>query len=262
MNQASTKGGKTIHIVLTIIAIVVLVAVGFYIAGFRVGKFGIAKAQTVSIIELPEETEVFLDNKSIGFKEGNVELALAPGLHSIILSKVGFWPYIENIELTKGIPVRTTIKPFFFLQNPSGVLIGSNDPEYNVIISLFNKKLSPSETSPVTSSDGSMQIYVKDERITAKWLGDAEDKPTYFSTDGNISSVFNPVTEVRSLAFYKDRNDVMIVAMQDGIFALEINPNGTQNLQPLFEGKEPDFRIGTDGKLYAKDENTLMLLSI
>jgi len=265
MNQLSTKTGKTAHLVLTIVSVVILTAIGFYMAGYRVGNFGIAKAQSVQIQGLPEETEIFLDNKSIGFKEGDVNLLLAPGLHSIILSKAGFWPYIENIELLKEIPVTTAINPFFFLQNPSGILIGSNDPEYQKIISLFNDKRLPTADAPINSNG--IQLYIEKGKIIAKLIGNlSAEGPTgkryFFDQDSDTKEIFNPITEVRSIAFYKDRNDVMIVAMQDGIFAIEMNPIGTQNLQPLYEGKEPDFRIGTDGKLYAKDENTLMLLSI
>lgn len=250
------------RLIIGILSVLFIAIVVLYALGYRIGDFGIGKAQKVIIKDLPEETQVFLGNKSIGFKSGDVDLLLAPGVHSIILSKAGFWPYIENIELTEYDKSQVVIRPFFFLQNPSGVLIGSNDSEYGRIISLFNRKSLPTEESPIVSTDKSTEVYIEGGKIVAKWVGVEENRPKYFDEDTKMRQVFNPVTEVRAISFYKDRPDVMIVAMQDGIFALEIDPTGTQNLQPILEGSEPDFRVDTDGKLYARDENSLMLLSI
>lgn len=250
------------RLILGILALVFIAIITLYAIGYRLGDFGIGKAKKITIRDLPEETQVFLDNKSIGFKSGDVDLLLSPGVHSIILSQAGFWPYLENIEITEYEKSEIVFRPFFFLQNPSGVLIGTNDPEYSKIVSLFNRKTLPTVESPLVSADKSTEIYIEGGKIIAKWTSAQESMPLYFDADSKTRQVFNPVTEVRSIAFYKDRSDVMIVSMQDGIFALEIDPSGTQNLQPILEGKEPDFRVDTDGKLYARDENSLMLLSI
>ena len=175
--------GKVNRLVIGTLAIIFVAIMALYAVGYRIGDFGIGKAQKISIQGLPEETQVFLDNKSIGFKKGDVDLLLSPGVHSIILSQAGFWPYLENIEITEYDKTRIVIRPFFFLQNPSGVLIGTNDPEYGKIISLFNRKTLPTADSPTVSDDKSTEIYIEAGKIIAKWTGATESRPLYFDED-------------------------------------------------------------------------------
>lgn len=260
-SRNTQKSGSVLNIALGAIAILVVVIIALYAYGIRVGKFGIAKATQVNILELPEESEIFLDNQSIGLRQGDTALKLAPGLHSIIISKSGFWPYFENVEIKDRKTI--TLRPFFVMQNPSGVMIGEKDPEYWSLQNLFYTPVNTA--TAIISENKKVSVSYKDGEIFAKWLGDKEEAPAYLC-EGDIDAcqeraIFKPTTDVRNLAFFKDRDDVIIIAIEKGVFAVELNPRDSQNLQPILEGKSPDFRI-KDGLLYAKDEKTLLQVNI
>ncbi|MEK7120958.1 MAG: PEGA domain-containing protein [Patescibacteria group bacterium] len=253
--------GFGIKAMIIILGIILLVVVSLYAFGIRVGTFGITKATEVNILDLPEESEIFLDNQSVGIRKGNISLKLAPGFHSILISKFGFWPYLENVEIKDKNT--TTIRPFFVLQNPSGVMIGNQTKEYKEIAPLFDIPNDPDKE--LVSKNEVVTISYEDGQIFAKWLADKNDAPEYLcdkeTEKCQKTAVFKPTTKLRNMSFFKDRDDVLIIAIEKGIFALELNPQGTQNLQPIFEGKSPEFRI-KDGFLYAKDEGSLILISI
>lgn len=263
MNKLNYLRGASSRSILIITALVFLIIVTLYAMGFRLGTYGFGRASNVEILNLPGDTEVFVDNESRGLKEGSFRLTLSPGYHSIILSKQLHWPYIENILIGK-VKNDLTLNPFLLPQNPSGVLIGSGDPEFTAINSLFSIGTLPSAENPLISSDNNVSVYLSGGVVIAKWIGEEANTPSMFCTENVCSEkvIFNPITEVRNIGFFKDRNDVLIIAMQDGIFALELDPSEVQNLQPILEGNSPDFRLSDDGKLYAKDENTLMLINI
>jgi len=166
------------------------------------------------------ELALFVDEKEKVFEQ---EVELSPGNHSIILSKTGFWPWAKEIEITKK---RTKeIEPFFIPQNTNGFIINKQDPEYENIISLFETRK--------THIDWEKNEY------TPKIINDFE-------------------TEIRTSDFYKDREDVIIIAVQNGVYALEINSDTTPNFQPIYKGNEPIFVKKDNNSIYIKDGELLM----
>ena len=75
--------------------------------------------------------------------------------------------------------------------------------------------------------------------------------------------MLNSKTLIRNAAFYPNRNDVVIVAVQNGIFALEIDGRGGRSLQPLYKGKNPTFTTyEKESAVYILDEDTLIKIRL
>lgn len=163
-------------------------------------------------------------------KESDFNFKLRKGEHNIILSKEGYWPWAKDINIIKKENIEIT--PFFVPQNSSGVLIGENDSEYYKLLSLFNKNLISTEVF---------------EKIT--------------------NSVIK--TQIKAIDFYKDRTDVVLVAVNEGVYALEINEQNinqidnsiNQNLQPIYKGNDPLFVKNDNNSLYILDNNNLMMVN-
>lgn len=244
----------------------IILSIGvFYLLGYRISNFRIAKTAELKVTSLMPDTKIFLDNNYAGASKdgGDITLRLSSGRHSIIAVKEGYWPYLK--EITAENNKKYVISAFGVSRNPGGVIITKNDPEYLSLVSLFNKNVLPTKEKPLLSKDGSTAVWIEDALVMASWKGDESRRPYYyclFSACSESIKSFDPITEIRDIAFYKDRNDVLLVAIQNGVFALEIDPNNTQNFQPLYEGTSPEFRIEEDKNVYIMDNGVLMLINI
>lgn len=169
-----------------------------------------------------QNTKIFVDEKEKTLSDEN-KLKLDKGLHTIVISKTGFWPWIKEVDILKRQTL--TVNPFFVPEQTSGFIIGENDPEYYEIMSMF-------ETQK-THID-----WEKGEN-TPKIILDFEE-------------------EIKASDFYKDREDIIIIAIQNGIYALEINSESTPNFQPIYKGNSPIFIKKDNNSIYVKDGEMLM----
>ncbi len=164
--------------------------------------------------------KVFVDNSTETIKDS--QISVKEGHHILLISKENYWPWVKEIDISKKQII--DIDPFFVPKETSGYIITKTHPEYNNILLKFWQK---------THIDWDKNEYTPD-------------------------IIKNFETDIRASDFYKDRNDVIIVAVQNGIYALEINSSSTPNFQPIYKGNEPTFVKKDDNTLYVKDGNNLM----
>lgn len=168
------------------------------------------------------------------------------------------------------------------------------NPEYLRILSLFEKEKTNKEKavrnnlltqnrtdeSFATSSPDKAEEYIYEKvsprgkvglwregnQILAKWLKSDRSLPYYFCEGNNencreIVTIFNSASVVRSLDFYPGRDDVVVIAVENGIFAIEIDSRKIQNFQPIYKGVEPYFIV--DGNtFYVKDRDAIIKIKI
>lgn len=164
------------------------------------------------------------------------------------------------------------------------------NPEYLKIISLFEKeeadkkaaaKLAETKAkAAATSTEPAVKEYVYEKisprekvglwregnQILAKWLKSDRTLPYYFCEGNNencqeIVAIFNSSALVKSLDFYPGRDDVAVIAVENGIFAIEIDQRKIQNFQPIYKGVDPYFIV--DGNsFYVKDKDTIIKIII
>jgi hypothetical protein len=75
--------------------------------------------------------------------------------------------------------------------------------------------------------------------------------------------IINTISNVKNVDFYPGRKDVIIMASQNGVFAIEIDGRGNRNIQPIYKGKEPTFITYKNMNLiYILDDNNLIKINL
>lgn len=103
--------------------------------------------------------------------------------------------------------------------------------------------------------------YSGENKIRIEWLDKETPKPYYLEESKQL--VLDSPQEIRSMDFYPRRSDVIIVARENGIFAIEIDERGGRNIQTIYKGKNPIFTTyGTGAEIYVLDEDILMKIKL
>ncbi len=107
----------------------------------------------------------------------------------------------------------------------------------------------------------------KTNEIWLKWLADKNTIPYYLcdikpceSADYLISSYKYPV---KNAEFFPGRRDLLIAAVQNSVFALEMDGRGGRLSQPIYKGKNPTFTVFPNEKTaYVLDEGVLIAINL
>jgi len=221
---------------------------------------------------------------------------VTPGTYTVLIAKDEFWPWIKEVEVTE----RHVVEAIAFLipKNPDIEIIEKTievkvgtatstraNPIYTETLALFTEEeavpqpeTAPKQTDTLAtttdtltpifipekiSSHGRVGLTQEDNRILAYWTKSIDDLPNYFCRETSCVSpviAFSSVVPIRSFDFYPGRDDVILIAVQDGIFAVEIDGRKIQNFQPIYRGQSPDFRLTSKG-FVVKDGDTLARIS-
>lgn len=147
----------------------------------------------------------------------------------------------------------------------SGISYKISSGEHNVIINKagywpWNKNVSISNTE-ISSvypffvpKDTSGYVITKEDP-------EYNDIMTKFDSSNTHIENLKFIYPINSSDFYKDRVDVAVVAVENGIYALEITDDPNPNFQPIYKGSNPEFVKKDDDFLYVKDGNSLMIIN-
>lgn len=108
----------------------------------------------------------------------------------------------------------------------------------------------------------------KTNSIWLEWLGDKNSIPYYIcdikpceSTNYLIAAFSS--SPIKNVDFFPGRRDVVIIAIQNSVFALEIDGRGGRVNQPIYKGKDPVFAVFPDEKkVYILDEGVLSVVNL
>ncbi len=90
--------------------------------------------------------------------------------------------------------------------------------------------------------------------LVATWSRDEDPPPFYFCTTVCKKYVRIEWSEpIERYDFYPNRNDVVVVSTERGIYAVELDDRPERNIQPILEGPGLDFRFDADGTLIVYD---------
>lgn len=92
-------------------------------------------------------------------------------------------------------------------------------------------------------------IYWDAHTVGSYWIGETEKMPQWQKTR-SISILTFP-GEIKNVVTYPEHSDYLILEIGSGIWALEIDNVGGQNLVPVYQGKDP--------KIITKSSNTLIV---
>lgn len=100
------------------------------------------------------------------------------------------------------------------------------------------------------------RAWYSDREIWIEWLASS---PLPFYLQEKKEMVFQTKSLIRGAAFLPKRDDIIMVAIENGVFAREIDGRGVRNFQPVYKGKEPNFVV-LDNEIYVLDEGILSKL--
>lgn len=250
------------------LAILVIAAFGYgYFSGWSITSSGIASPGSISFIVPQKDTTVYFDGGEFTVTKTDAQIVIISGVrpgysHSVLLGKVNYWPWKKDV--TVASKQRIELSPFLISKSISGVQITAADPEYERINSMVASGRIPTVSNPKISKDGFIGIWAEGNTIKAVWRGGEADIPYYFCTPlcNNELTVITLPTTLRNLDFYKDTHDILLVGTGDSIAALDLDPIGTQNFQPIFKGGSPRFIVQTPTTLFVSDSSSLFEITI
>ncbi len=251
-----------------IVFIAVLVSIGglLYRNGYRFNGFQITKAGNLEISAYETGAKIFIDNKLQKITDAEEETIqfnnIAPGLHTIAVTKNGFFPWEKEIE----------VKQFSITKISSFLSPANITPEKIIdpIIrdqAIFLLKNSAKATTTPKKIVGNTTLWADSTSVYLEWMGSSETIPNYFCTDqGECSNgpiaIFHSATKITSADFYKYRENVFLVASGNKIETIEID--GTQGIpsHDLYTGNEPQFYKIGENILYIKDGKDILKMEI
>ncbi len=256
------KTKKSLYGTLGIVILLVLIAL--FVGGSRLSdRFGGKSAIELTVPQ--EGSVIYFDNRERGTTSSPNEVFAAEGLrtgtYSVIVAKEGAWPWTKDVFVTDHATVK--IKSWNLPQRPEIEEVERTDAEYPRIRSLFRSIALPTEASPL-SQEG-VDIWIQNKHIIkARWSGENRDVPyTFCNPECNEEmTVFTGSSNITSIGFFKERNDVLIFTNAEGVFAIETSSSGTQNFQPIMRVNDPLIFIEDQNTLYIFENQTLHKLNL
>jgi len=222
---------------------------------------------------------------------------LTPGTYVVYITKEGFWPWAKEVEVEER-KVATTIA-FLVPKEPRGEVIPRTlasdpatttpattekiNPEYLDVVNLFQKHEAEKErifalaakVAAATSTTeqtpevflvtrGRVGLWQDGTQVTATWQKDERSLPNYFCRDKvceNTVVVFNSIAPIKDIDFYPGREDAVLIAIQNGIYVIEIDARKYQNFQPVYKGVDPYFVL-SNNTLYIKDNDNFFKINL
>jgi hypothetical protein len=207
-----------------------LVTIIMFIALFvGYGLWTMAHTGTLVVNSPTYGSQVFVDQHLAGtLKEApdNLRLSEQTGKHSVIVSKEGYWPWAQDIEIKKN--ETTELHPFVVPQKVATDrvvrLAFSNgvtgiDPDYAKIAALFENLTVRDEIKPLAETTRIQNVSYAD--------------------------------------YAPGRTDVLLVATNDGVYAVGVEKSEHPNFQPVYKGENPLFVKASDNTLYIKDGDAI-----
>lgn len=257
-----------------LVFIILVPMVTLYTSGYRIDRnLHFRKTGGLYISSPLSGTKIFIDEKERGETsrlQGGVFLQnLIPGTYSVLVAKDNFWPWAKKLEVKEGLV--TEARALLIPIEPKGEIILNDISKKEKNLSekedeTLDKLLSlTSEPISITGKNKDSRLFIDDSNnIWIEWLDSNSPLPYYFCNNNECTSpllILTSKAPVRNIDFYPSRDDILIIAVQNGVFAIEVDGRGGRLLQPIYKGINPIFEL-ENKNLYILDEKTLIKLSL
>ncbi len=152
---------------------------------------------------------------------------------------------ITNLNNNNATSTGTTTKelPEYFVE------LGINDPD-----SLQNLIQNGEEIS-----------WLENGNILMNWVGKNVEIPYYYCLEPENCSqkiVLDWTDNIKKFDFLPGRNDVFLVLVDSGLYAVEADGRSARNIQVVYNKKIDDFLIGSNNKIFVRDGDRFFELTI
>ncbi len=251
--------GSIVFILLVISALGLL-----YRSAYRFENFRIVKTGTLEVSVFDEKASIFIDHEFKMTTLASEEIvkfnSLSPTKHTVVVSKDNFYAWRKNIEIAGDS--LTSVAAFLIPTKPSLRKIEDYD-EKNKVKALFSDNELPTEKKKRVVEN--IALWSDGRDILAQWIGNKNSIPLFLcekSCDATPTQIYRLPQNVRNLDFYKDRSDIVIVSFDKGVYVIEMDKRGGQNIRPLYIGTKPSFYKTNDGVLYIEDNSEFFEVKI
>lgn len=246
------------------LAVVVLVFIG--INAKSIGqKFGIVGGGTISLTVPLSGSTVYMDGKRLQVTDANNKTLSIKNVgtakpHEILVSKQGYWPWSKAVSVADGKTL--DLRAFNGLAGQKVEELKPASPDYAKAVAALQKIPAPTKEKMMISKSTLVGLWTEDRHVYARWLpsGTPEDFFCLNDACNHGANVFRGTGPITSVAFYRNRDDVVLFSTGGSIYAIEIDENGTQNFQPVYEGTNTVFVTADENTLYIKDSGKILKL--
>jgi hypothetical protein len=231
----------------------------FYDLGYRLSvSRGVTLPAEIVISPFTQGSELYLDGERVMEAEidgDTVTLRTSAGPHEVATNRTNYSPWQKALDIDSG--ERVVVGPYNIPATTNGAVVATTDAEYRAARDLLAQAKVPTKESPIVSRDGKIEAYVDGQSLVAR-VKEGEPPQSFCAESCETEKqVVTLDAEVRGLSFLPGRNDVLLMAVQDGVFAIEIDTRGTQNFQVLYRGIRPTFAASPEGLIYLRDNDTI-----
>lgn len=297
-----TKRKRKILFYLSILAfLLLLIPVLLYSLGYAIdGNFRISKTGGIFIQSSEAGADVSAGKKTkrtsfLG--RSTIIKNLLPGHYKVSIIKDGFWNWQKTLSVNsetvsfrnvllipKNIPgkmigtstLKEALKPppyqgmkkYWRLSSGDFLILGEDKNFY-----LNKEKIGgefPPEALEILKAepsaifiDGDKRIVFWDGRnIDSLWIGGANTIPQWQKEQEISVFASPPGSRIREVFEYPNWDDYLIASFSNGVWAIEMERDGGQNISPLYKGKLPKIISVASGKLIVKDDGNFIELEI
>jgi len=222
------------------------------------GKFSKIWSSPSKKLLILEETNNNVRSLSFYLPEENMFLTPISSFSEQLLS---FKEEISDLILEKNYLIFTSEK---------GVIKTTMDTENKTVKASYLSEKIETETSDfirhTTRKDQKLWWNPKTNEVFMDWL-DKKKQPPYFMCAENSCKmpikIFQSQFEIKNVDFFPGRKDVIVIAVNTGIYALEIDSRGGRLVYPIYKGKDPSFATLIEkNSIYVIDGGSLFKIYI
>lgn len=271
MPKEPSRTKRTIYFsIFTLFFILCIPAILLYSFGYTIdgGTFGLSSRGGIYVSVTEPDITVYIGDdikETTGiFRKEVLIKDLKPKDYLVVTGSEEFWPWAKIITVTPGEV--SALYPLLVRKTFSFKEILKTDENYVAIAKLF---LTEPKNATIASSTSimksKMKIWKENNSIFASWLGTTDRIPPYFCNGGSVCAsainIFQAAGSIGRIDFYPDREDAIMLILDHGIYAMEIDGRKYHNFYPIYKGNNPDFRI--DGnEVYIKDGNNISVVEL
>ncbi len=109
--------------------------------------------------------------------------------------------------------------------------------------------------------------WLQNGNIVLYWIDKNESIPYYYCGGEedrlcNEEIILDWGDEIKKFEYLPGRNDVWIVLVNNGIYAVEVDSRSQRNIQKIYIGDNLDFEISQNGNLLIKDKGSFFELAL
>ncbi len=243
----------------------------FYSAGYTWDNtFGLSIRGGIYVFTPEPETSVFIGNelKNVsGFFNKEILIAdLKPDQYLVLATNDTFWPWAKFVTVKRGEV--EALAPLMIPKVIETESVSRSTQLRTTLVGLFATTTIPtsikSTTTPNALVKKNVKIWHTGPKLFAHWEGDLQAVPEYFCDIESCEKpiqIFEAYVPIRTIDFYPHRDDAIILALDNGVYVVEIDRRQTQNFYPLYKGNSPDFRVYRN-QVYIKDGDYIALLNL